>query len=101
MQCFKQWLIENAMSPMFQLSELSRQFGLTYDVDDGIVYFYGGTGSVADEIRDKCFILGTWEEVYTVPVEVEPTDEELKEIENQETFIDEDNWLDRFKPQKD
>lgn len=93
MQCFKQWLVENAMSPRFQLSELNRQFNLTYEVDDDIVYFSGGTGVVADEIRDKCFVLGTWEEIFTGPVTIEddlfdfddePTDEELDEIESEE-----------------
>lgn len=72
MKAFKSWLSENSMSPMFQLAELSRQFGIHYEVGNGTVTFSNGYGPVAEELYGKTLAIGTWEEIKKRKVKNEP-----------------------------
>lgn len=72
MKAFNSWLLENQMSNMFQLAELSRQFGIECEVGNGTVTFSNGNGSVAEELYGKTLTIGTWEEVKKRKVKNEP-----------------------------
>lgn len=85
----KQWFSENAMGPMFQLSELQRQTGVECTLVGTTVKFNakGSKHPVAQDLHNKVLEIGTWHHISNVDDVVETTYEEL--LPSEQDVVDE------------
>lgn len=88
----RQWFVEHAMGPMFQLGELARETGVAFTLSqvDKTVTFDGSksTHYLGKLLDGKTLKYGTWEPVEKKVVQVEPVPvkQETKQIKDTDLF---------------
>lgn len=78
----KEWFVQNAMGPMFQLTELRKQTGVNSYVTHSEVRFDadGSNHPVAKELHNKVLRYATWEYIRTVAAPKKEEKVEVKEV---------------------